>query len=43
MQKGGFLKFLAPFLKSGLPLLKSAINPLGCLGLEQLHQAQMLQ
>ena len=28
MQKGGFLRFLAPLLKSGLPLLKSAIKPL---------------
>ena len=33
MQKGGFLKFLAPLLKSGLPLLKSVIKPLGMLGL----------
>ena len=33
MQKGGFLSFLAPLLKSRLPLLKSAINPLGTLGL----------
>ena len=33
MQKGGFLKFLAQLLKSGLPLLKSVINPLGMLGL----------
>ena len=33
MQKGGFSKFLAPFLKSGLPLLKSVIKPLGMLGL----------
>ena len=30
MQKGGFL---APILKSGLPLLKSLIKPLGMLGL----------
>ena len=30
MQKGGFL---APLLKSGLPLLKSVIKPLGMLGL----------
>ena len=43
MQKGGFLRFLAPLLKSGLPLLKSVIKPLGCLGLQQLHQPQMLQ
>ena len=27
------LRFLAPLLKSGLPLLKSAIKPLGMLGL----------
>ena len=33
MQKGGFLRFLAPLLKSGLPLLKSVIEPLGMLGL----------
>ena len=33
LQKGGFLRFLAPLLKSGLPLLKSAIKPLGMLGL----------
>ena len=33
MQQGGFLRFLAPLLKSGLPLLKSAIKPLGMLGL----------
>ena len=26
IQKGGFLRFLAPLLKSGLPLLKSVIN-----------------
>ena len=26
MQKGGFLRFLAPLLKSGLPLLKSVIG-----------------
>ena len=32
MQKGGFLRFLAPLLKSGLPLLKSVIKPLGMLG-----------
>ena len=29
MQKGGFLTFLAPLLKSGLPLLKSVIKSLG--------------
>ena len=33
MQKGGFLRFLEPLLKSGLPLLKSAIKRLGMLGL----------
>ena len=33
MQKGGFLRFLAPLLKSGLPLLKSEVKPLGMLGL----------
>ena len=33
MQKGGFLIFLVPLLKSGLPLLKSVIKPLGMLGL----------
>ena len=33
MKKGGFLRFLAPLLKSGLPLLKFAIKLLGMLGL----------
>ena len=33
MQKGGFSKFLMPLLKSGLPLLKSVVKPLGMLGL----------
>ena len=33
MQKGGFLIFLAPLLKSGLPLLKRVIKPLCMLGL----------
>ena len=33
MQKGGFLKFLIPLLKSGLPLLKSVVKPLGMMGL----------
>ena len=28
MQKGGFLKFLMPLLKSGLPLLKYVVKPL---------------
>ena len=31
MQKGSFLKFLMPLLKSGLPLLKSVVKPLGML------------
>ena len=31
MQKGGFLRFLALFLKSGLSLLKCVIKPLGML------------
>ena len=33
MQKDGFLRFLGPLLKSGLPLLKSVIKPLGLLRL----------
>ena len=33
MQKGGFLEFLMPLLKSELPLLKSVVKPLGMLGL----------
>ena len=33
IQKGGFLKFLMPLLKSGLPLLKSVVRLLGMLGL----------
>ena len=33
IQKRGFLRFLAPLLKPGLPLLKSVIKPLGMLGL----------
>ena len=34
IQSGGFLvKLLGPLLKSGLPLLKSVIKPLGLLGL----------
>ena len=33
MQKGRFLRFLAPLLKSGLPLLKSVIKPSGMLSL----------
>ena len=33
MQKEGFLRFLAPLLKSGLPLIKSVNKPLGMLGL----------
>ena len=39
MQKGGFLKFLIPLLKSGLPLLKSAVKPLGMLGLTAVTSA----
>ena len=33
MQKCGFVRLLARLLKSGLPLLKSVIKPLGILGL----------
>ena len=33
IQNGGFLKFLMPLLKSGLPLLKSVVKSLGMLGL----------
>ena len=34
IQSGGFLgRLLGPLLKSGLPLLKSVIKPLGMLGL----------
>ena len=33
MQKCVFLRFLAPLLKSGFPLLKSVIKPLGMSGL----------
>ena len=33
MKKGRFLGFLPPLLKSGFPLLKSVIKPLGMLGL----------
>ena len=33
MQKGGFLRSLAPLLKSGLPLLKSVIKPFVMLSL----------
>ena len=39
MQKGGFLRFLAPLLKSGLLLSKSAIKPLGMLGLTAVASA----
>ena len=35
MQKGGFFRFLASLLKSGLPSLKSVIKPLGMLGLTE--------
>ena len=33
MQKGGLFRFLAALLKSGLPILKSVIEPLGMLGI----------
>ena len=33
MQKGRFLRFLPPLLRSGLPLSKSVVKPLGMLGL----------
>ena len=33
MQKGGFLRFLAPLLNFGLPLLKSVVKTLGMVGL----------
>ena len=33
MQKGGFLNFLMPLLKSGLPLSKSVVKALAMLGL----------
>ena len=33
VQKGELLKFLMPLFKSGLPLLKSVVKPLGMLGL----------
>ena len=33
MQKGGFLKILKPLLRSGLPLSKPVVKPLGMLGL----------
>ena len=34
IQSGGFLgKLLGPLLKTGLPLLKSVVKPLGLLGL----------
>ena len=36
-KKDGFLRFLAPLLKSGLPLRRSVIKPLGMLGLTLLH------
>ena len=39
MQKGGFLRFLAPLLKFGLPLLKSVNKPLGMLGLTAAESA----
>ena len=43
MQKGGFSKFLMQLLKSGLPLLKSVVKPLGMLGLTAAAQQQILQ
>ena len=39
IQKGGFLKFLMSLLKSGLPLLKSVVKPLGMLGLNDATSA----
>ena len=39
MQKGGFLKFLMPLVKSGLALLKSVVKPLGMLGLTAVASA----
>ena len=39
MQKGRFLKFLMPLLKSGLPLLKSVVKPSGMLGLTAVASA----
>ena len=38
MQKGRFLRILAPLLKSGLRLLKSVITPLGVLGLTAINK-----
>ena len=39
MEKGGFLKFLAPLLKSGLTLLKPVIKPLDMLGITAVASA----
>ena len=40
IQSGGFLgKHLSPLLKTGLPLLKSVIKPLGLLGLTAVPSA----
>ena len=40
IQSGGFLgKILGPLLKTGLPLLKSVIKPLGLLGLTAARSA----
>ena len=39
MQKGRFLRFLPPLLKSGLPLLKSVIKPFAMLGLTAVTDA----
>ena len=41
MQKGGFLRFLTPLLKSGLSLLKSVIKPLGMFGLTAASSARV--
>ena len=40
MQKGGFLRFLAPLLKYGLAVLKSVIKPLGILGVNAAASAK---
>ena len=43
MQKGGLLNFLMPLLKSGLPLLKSVIKPLGVLGTKKSLDLEIIQ
>ena len=43
MQKVGFPRFSAPLLKSGLPLLKTVIKPLGMLGLTAAASVRELQ